>query len=80
MTSDATHAIVRRAARPFEPTDDGLRPLVEAIGDAQVVLIGEATHGTHEFYLHIDHTTAIEPLERWARDEVDAPETYPTGL
>jgi len=26
--------------------------LLEAIGDAQVVMIGEATHGTKEFYEH----------------------------
>jgi erythromycin esterase-like protein len=30
--------------------------------------------------LHIDETSALEPLERWARDEVDLPETYPTGM
>jgi erythromycin esterase-like protein len=30
--------------------------------------------------LHIDQTTALEPLERWAHDEVDLPETYPTGI
>jgi erythromycin esterase-like protein len=30
--------------------------------------------------LHIDQTTALEPLERWAHDEVDVPETYPTGI
>jgi erythromycin esterase-like protein len=30
--------------------------------------------------LHIDETSALEPLERWARDEVDLPETYPTGI
>lgn len=27
-----------------------LSPLLERIGDAQVVLLGEATHGTSEFY------------------------------
>src|SRR5688572_25682660 len=27
-----------------------LDPLIQAIGDAQYVLIGEASHGTHEFY------------------------------
>jgi len=30
--------------------------------------------------LHIDQTTALEPLERWAFDEVDLPETYPSGI
>ncbi len=25
-------------------------PLITLIGDARIVLIGEATHGTHEFY------------------------------
>jgi erythromycin esterase-like protein len=30
--------------------------------------------------LHIDRTTALEPLERWAHDEGDVPETYPTGI
>jgi erythromycin esterase-like protein len=30
--------------------------------------------------IHVDETTALQPLERWARDEVDLPETYPTGI
>jgi erythromycin esterase-like protein len=30
--------------------------------------------------LHIDRTSALEPLERWAVDEVDLPETYPSGI
>jgi erythromycin esterase-like protein len=30
--------------------------------------------------LHIDRTSALEPLERWARDEIDLPETYPSGV
>ena len=34
----------------FEPDVDGLSPLLDAIGDARLVLIGEASHGTHEFY------------------------------
>ncbi len=25
-------------------------PLIEQIGEARLVLIGEASHGTHEFY------------------------------
>ncbi|MFO8054177.1 MAG: erythromycin esterase family protein, partial [Bacteroidales bacterium] len=29
----------------------GLDPLFERIGDARIVLLGEASHGTHEYYL-----------------------------
>ena len=40
---------VRHAALWFEPTRHGLRPLLDLIDDAHVVLIGEGTRGTHEF-------------------------------
>ena len=48
--ADAVLDAVRHDAYFFEPTPDGLGPLIEAIGNARLVLIGEATHGTHEFY------------------------------
>ncbi len=36
-------------ARPLrDPTD--LDPLLERVGDARIVAIGEASHGTHEYY------------------------------
>jgi erythromycin esterase-like protein len=41
---------VTDAARPLHGTGDDFDPLIEAIGDARLVLLGEASHGTHEFY------------------------------
>jgi erythromycin esterase-like protein len=43
-------SVIRHSARWFEATPDGFGPLLDSIGDASLVLIGEASHGTHEFY------------------------------
>ena len=50
--ADAEAAAVRAVAAPLTGADAGLDPLVAAIAAsrASVVLIGEASHGTHEFY------------------------------
>jgi erythromycin esterase-like protein len=48
--SHAALDAIRHAAVWFEPTTDGFDPLLESIGEARLVLIGEASHGTHEFY------------------------------
>jgi len=43
--------LVARYAEPFGTIEQAdLSPLLERIGEARVVLIGEATHGTSEFY------------------------------
>ena len=39
-----------RLARPLVGADSDYDALVELIGEARVTLIGEASHGTHEFY------------------------------
>src|SRR5207237_2601113 len=41
---------VRELALPLNGTTDDYDELLELIGDARIVLLGEASHGTHEFY------------------------------
>src|SRR5690348_745383 len=41
---------LRRAAVPLRGAEGGYHPLLGRIGDARFVLVGEASHGTHEFY------------------------------
>ena len=41
---------VTRAARPVTGVAEDYDSLLDFIGDRRVVLIGEASHGTHEFY------------------------------
>src|SRR3954447_10677822 len=36
--------------RPIRSPRDVMEPVLEMVGDARIVLIGEASHGTHEFY------------------------------
>jgi erythromycin esterase-like protein len=41
---------VRKSAHPLTGAATDYDPLLERIGDAHFVLLGEASHGTHEFY------------------------------
>ena len=54
--------LVRHAASWFETSADGFAALLESIGDARLVLIGEASHGTHEFY----QARAVGPDFAWS--------------
>jgi erythromycin esterase-like protein len=48
VTSDLLTS-VRRISRPLREEAD-LTPLIDRIGTARVVLLGEASHGTHDYY------------------------------
>jgi erythromycin esterase-like protein len=47
--TNGTDDDVRALARPLR-TEADLDPLLERIGNARIVAIGEASHGTHEYY------------------------------
>jgi erythromycin esterase-like protein len=46
--------VIRRAARWFEADQNGFGLLRDCIGDASLVLIGEASHGTSWLYDEAD--------------------------
>jgi erythromycin esterase-like protein len=71
-------AVVRDLAHPLEGSDD-LDPLLEQIGDAHYVLLGEASHGTAEYYVW--RTTLSKRLIRekgfsFIAVEADWPDCY----
>ncbi len=50
-TENLVHSI-QDIARPLTGARSDYDPLFDLIGDARLVLIGEASHGTHEFIRH----------------------------
>lgn len=67
---------VRASAVPFTRPTEALASLLEAIGDARVVLVGEASYGTHEFYrIRADLTALL--LEQRGFDIVAAEADWP---
>lgn len=50
MTETEIRNRIRAAAHPLRDEARDLDPVIELIGDARVALLGEATHGTAEFY------------------------------
>jgi erythromycin esterase-like protein len=79
MATDSAVDIVRHAALWFEHGRGGVQPLLEAIGTARVVLIGEASHGTHEFYrIRADLTEALIEQQGFniVAVEADWPDAY----
>jgi erythromycin esterase-like protein len=79
MTSSRELEAVKHAALWFEHGREGLSPLIDAIGDAKVVLVGEASHGTSEFYrIRADLTAALVEQHGFniVAAEADWPDAY----
>jgi erythromycin esterase-like protein/predicted phosphoribosyltransferase len=71
--------VVRRCAQKLTGGPRDYDALIDAIGNARVVLIGEATHGTHEFYRHRALITGRLIREKGFRAvavEADWPDAY----
>lgn len=70
---------LERALRPINGRPDDFDPVLERVGDASIVALGEATHGTHEFY-----AARMKITERLIRErgfgavivEADWPDAY----
>jgi erythromycin esterase-like protein len=50
MADDTVKILIESFARPLTGAKEDHHKLLELIGNAHLVLLGEATHGTHEFY------------------------------
>jgi erythromycin esterase-like protein len=78
-TDTGLAAAIRAAAQPLTGADSDYDGLLDLVGDARFVLLGEATHGTHEFYAERARIT-----QRLIRDkgftavavEADWPDAY----
>jgi len=74
-------SVIQHSSRPLRTAEDkpDFSPILEAIGDAKVVMIGEASHGTHEFYWQRAELTK-ELIEKkgfsYIAVEADWPDAY----
>lgn len=69
---------VKQWAYPLQSKSD-LQPLFNSIGDARIVMLGEASHGTHEYYTwrtHISKRLIEEKGFNFIAVEGDWPDCY----
>jgi erythromycin esterase-like protein/predicted phosphoribosyltransferase len=72
-------AVLRERAQPLKGDPSQYDALLDGIGDARVVLLGESTHGTHEFYRERAFITRRLITEKGfsaVAIEADWPDTY----
>lgn len=70
--------VIRQWACPLD-SKAGLQPLFDRIGDARIVMLGEASHGTHEYYTwraHISRKLITEKGFNCIAVEGDWPDCY----
>ncbi|HJR40644.1 MAG TPA: erythromycin esterase family protein [Gemmatimonadaceae bacterium] len=71
--------LIGDAAHPLVGTPRDFDPLLERIGDARLVLLGEASHGTHEFYrirAEITKRLIVQKGFRAVTAEADWPDAF----
>ena len=79
MPLDPAVEAVRTAALWFEGDPDGVRPILDSVGNPRIVLIGEASHGTEEFYrIRAELTKALISQQGFnvVAVEADWPDAY----
>jgi erythromycin esterase-like protein len=72
------HDAIQTTLTPLADVDD-VRAAVDLIGDAELALLGEASHGTHEFYAsraNITKHLVVESGFRGVVVEADWPDAY----
>jgi erythromycin esterase len=70
--------VIKRACHPLEGSAD-LDVLIDEIGDSRYVLLGEASHGTHEYYTwraHLSKRLIVEKDFTMIAVEGDWPDCY----
>jgi erythromycin esterase-like protein len=69
---------IKEKSYPLEILED-LDPLFEKIGDGRIVMLGEASHGTHEYYawrIYITQRLIREKAFNFIAVEGDWPDCY----